>query len=29
MGVFLIFDDPANPWFGGLFAAFCLGIAIW
>jgi hypothetical protein len=29
MGVFLIFHDPANPWFGGLFTAFCRGMAIW
>jgi hypothetical protein len=29
LGVFLVFDDPAHPWFGGLFAGLCLSMAIW
>ncbi|MFJ5696570.1 hypothetical protein [Arthrobacter sp. NPDC093139] len=29
MGIFLIFDDPAHPWFGVFVSACFLGAAVW
>lgn len=29
MGIFLIFDDPAHPWFGVFISAGFLGAAVW
>jgi hypothetical protein len=29
IGVFLIFDDPAHPWYGGLLGTGFLAMAIW
>ena len=29
LGIFLVLDSPDHPWFGGLFAAACLGTTAW
>lgn len=29
LGIFLVLDSPDHPWFGALFAAASLGMAVW